>query len=268
MIIGSSHVGAYKNAGDAFAKECPEIDVQFFAMRGPLFLLGSMEASGVFTPSFRNDKDRAFVKETNGAELADAGDCDHLLLVGHRFAFNNLTTLLEDHDMLEGVRTGRPKLISETLLREIIESVATSSVAEAVAAIEAFDKPATFAMAPYPASSIVERGKSYEMARILELFWARPDAAWVFEYWLAQVEAALKSKGHALLVQPDALNAGPFATKPEYATRAASVGGDTLAKTDHRHMNADFGLIMLRTYVEKHLGLSPSGDATLTERIA
>ncbi|OAN97320.1 hypothetical protein [Sulfitobacter geojensis] len=270
MIIGSSHVGAYKNAAEAFARAYPDIDVSFFAMRGPLFLMGSMDDAGTFTPSFRNDKDRAFVRETNGAELAHTDGIDHLLLVGHRFAFGNLTSLLQDHDVLEGVRTGRAKLISEGLLKEIIENVAVTSVGEALAQLNGYEKPVTFAMAPYPASSIVVRAKNYEMARLLELFWGRPDAAWVFELWLDHVRQALADEGHALLVQPDAVNAGPFATKPEFADRAASVDGDTLNNTDHRHMNADFGLAMLHAYAENHLGLAPqeTANATLNERIA
>jgi len=111
----------------------------------------------------------------------------------------------------------------------------------------------TFIMAPDPASSIVERRKTYEYARRLEAFWARKEAAEIVSTWLDLVDAGLRAQGHRLMRQPPALNAGPFATKPVYAQRAAQLDAAKTQKPDHRHMNADYGLAMLRTLVETHL---------------
>lgn len=257
LIIGSSHVGAYKNAAAAFGALYPDVTLDFFGVRGPLFLSGTMDANGVFTPPWRDDKDRDFVQQTNGTTTADASSCDHLVMLGHRFGFKNYAALLEDHDILEGIRTGRPRLISEDFLKETIATVTDAAVAEATDAIAPADKPATFIMAPYPAASITERGDTYELSRLLRLFWARPDAAWVFDMWLTQVNSALTARGHHLLAQPDTLNAGPYATKPDNANRASALGDGNTLKTDHRHMNADYGLAMLGAYAQTHLGLTP-----------
>lgn len=263
-------MGAYRSAQDAFATHFPEASLAFFAMRGPVFLMGQMDAAGVFHPKFRDDADRVFTKDVNGAEAVDTSAYDNLLLIGHRFGFNNIASLLEHHDILEGARTGRAHLMGQAMVEDTIIDVTEKAVDSAVASIAAFDRPATFAMAPYPARSILERGDDYALARLLRIFWEHPDAAWVFERWLAEVVRALEAKGHRLLAQPEPLCAGPFATKSEFAARAAGFGDATLAKTDHRHMNADFGLAMLCAYAENHLGLVPHpGDATPpNERIA
>ena len=270
LIIGSSHVGAYKSAAKRFGALFPDVETAFFGLRGPLFLTGRMNAKGRFKAPFRDDKDRAFVKATNGTLVAEAAGFDHVLLVGHRFGINNVITLLQSHDILEGVRTGRAHVISKAFLQEAITAISEAGVADAAKAVDAFGRPATFAMAPYPASSIVERRETYELARNLARFWTRPDAASVFGMWYDAVQTALQARGHRLLTQPEALNAGPFATKPEYATRAAALDGALVGKSDHRHMNSNYGLAMLSTYAIDHLGLAPqtSENHPLRERTA
>lgn len=263
LVIGSSHVGAYKNASKAFVAKRPDITLDFFGVRGPLFLSGKMDKRARFSPPIRSDKDRDFVMATNGALKADTAGADHVLVVGHRFAFPQIATLFEDHDILEGIRTGRPRVLSEAMLREIIESITKEAVDDAAAAFSPCAAPVTFALAPYPASSIVERGSSYALARAMALFWARPDAAWVFELWQDTLRRAVTAHGHQLLDQPDTLNDGPYATKPEFAARPRGLDGDKEGKVDHRHMNADYGLAML-------CALADTLDATtpLNERIA
>ena len=274
LIIGSSHVGAYKNAADRFAALYPEVQLDFFGVRGPLFLSGRLDEAGRFTVPFRDEKDRAFVLATNGSvDIATAG-YDHLMLVGHRFGFANFAALLRDHDILEGARTGKPRVISEAMLKDIIETVTEQSVEDAAETFEHFGGALTFAMAPYPASTLVERRDALELAAVLESFWARPDAAMVHDIWIQHLRGVLSAEGHHLLEQPDVLNDGPYATKPEYASQAAALNDGTLGKKDHRHMNADYGLAMLCAFAETRLGLIPhtgmqtSPQKTQKERIA
>jgi len=263
-------VGAYKNASEEFEALYPGVKLSLFAVAAQLFRKGAINAEGAFAPHFRNEDDRTTTIRINGSETADISGADHVLLVGHRFAFGNIIDLLEDFDVMEGVRTGRPKLISETFLKEIIETLTTIDIDRALAVAKGYDGSATFVMAPYPASTIVERAPKYAAARVFDQFWGRPDAVWIFEYWLAFLQQALEARGHRLLMQPEELNAAPYATLPEYALRPTDLEGGTLPRTDYRHMNADFGLAMLREYADKHLGLSPHEDAQteLKERTA
>ena len=131
LIIGSSHLGAYKNAAAEFGTLYNDVHVDFFGVRGPLFLTGKMNAKGVFTPPCRDEKDRAFVTATNGAITVDASGYDHLVMLGHRFSFNSFAALLGDHDILESIRTGRPRLISEAMLMDTITAVTDAAATEA-----------------------------------------------------------------------------------------------------------------------------------------
>ena len=142
LIIGSSHVGAYKNAPEQFAAIYPQVELGFFGVRGPLFLTGKMDKNGVFTPPLRDDKDRDFVAATNGGHAVDASGYDHILLVGHRFDFNAVAALLEHHDILEGVRTGRPRVIERAFFEEVLARAVTASVDQATAPIAAYGRPA------------------------------------------------------------------------------------------------------------------------------
>lgn len=274
LVIGSSHVAAYKNAADAFCAAHPQVELAFFGVRGPLFLTGTTDKKGVFTPGYRDAAEKKAVTQVNGRASVETGGVDHLLLVGHRFAFVQIASLLEHHDVIEGMRTGRADLISETLLSEVIESTTRAAVSEAVAGFENARAPLTFAPAPYPAESVIERGEGYELARVMAAFWARPDAAWVFDLAMTALKSEMARRGHHFLDQPDRLNAGPFATKATFAQRAAAMDSGVLAKTDHRHMNADYGLAMLEHFAQTRLGpsarISPRTDTTTThkERIA
>ena len=95
LVIGSSHVAAYRAAAEAFTAMHPGITLSFFGVRGPLFFGGRVDKAGVFKVPLRDDKDRAFVKRTNGTTRIDTTGADHLLMVGHRFAFPGFPVLLE-----------------------------------------------------------------------------------------------------------------------------------------------------------------------------
>lgn len=272
LVIGSSHVAAYRAAAGAFLAQHPGIELEFFGVRGPLFLGGRVDKACRFRVPLRTDKDREFVARTNGGTGIDTKGADHLLMVGHRFAFPSFPILLDDHDILEGIRTGRPRLLSEAMLKDTIDTMTGTAVADALRAVARAECPVTFAPAPYPATSITDRRDSYGPARTLEAFWARPDAEWVFDLWRGSLRRHFAGSGHHLLEQPDSVTAGPYATRPRYATRAAVLGQDGAGTPDHRHMNADFGLAMLRHFAETRINAAPDhrtmDQETTTERIA
>lgn len=244
LVIGSSHVGAYKNAAAAFAAKHSGIALDFFGLRGPQFRTGRVDADGRFAPVLKSPEDRDFVLAVNGQLDVDTRQFDHVLVVGPRFAFGRLAAALESH-----------AAVSESMIRQAANGLITDAVAEATGAFANCTTPLTFAPAPYPATSILERGDSFPLARTLGLFWARRDAQKIFDVWKDAVGTALASRGYAFLTQPDTLNAGPHATKPEFAARAHGLDGDKTGKTDHRHMNADYGLAMLCALADTSEGL-------------
>lgn len=259
LIIGSSHIGAYKSAATAFEEKYGGVTLDFYPLRGPQFLGGTIKQDGFFHPSYRSDQDRDFVRATAGQTEIEVTGFDHLLLVGHRFGVTTLPELLKDHDILGGIRTHRPRLMTEEMVKDSLAALVENYVGSANKAVSAYGRPVTFAMAPFPARSLTEGDAVSDFAQLIQSFWQRPDAGWVFDLWRDMVRRKLAAEGHHLLDQPEALTAGPFATPSEFTKRAVTMDGSPLGKTDHRHMNAYFGLGMLSAYAEDILGLPAPG---------
>jgi hypothetical protein len=255
LVIGSSHVGCLRGAAEGFMADRPEVTLAFYGVMGPNFLPGTIGKDQVFQPRFRagDSKGRDFAIEVNGTDSIDTTPFDHVLLVGHRFGFDRIAGLLAENDLLEGARTGRPRVIPQALLNDAIRTVAGDAVERFLRKTRG--RPGlSVALAPYPATSVVESTRAPDLARICRDFWAHPDAQGFFDAWLGFVESRLADGGHRLLHQPRETVAGPFATIADYASGRRTMSGEsTDAETDHRHMNADFGRLVLDDYHRLHL---------------
>lgn len=264
LIIGSSHIGALRGAAEGISTACPDLELTFYGVMGPNFLPATISKDKVFHPRFRR-KDvggRDFALKINGADHIDTAPYENVLLVGYRFGFDRIAALLADNDVLEGARTGRPRVIPRGLLTDAIETVAGEQVDTFVKRMRG-RKDLSVGLAPYPSTGIVGSTRAPEFGRICCELWGHPDAPGFFTDWLRFVETRLGDAGHRLLHQPAATVAGPFATRPEFASgRRDMSGGAVDAKTDHRHMNAGFGLHVLDAYARRHLGLSPDQSFT------
>ena len=164
--------------------------------------------------------------------------------------------MLRDHDILEGARSGKPHVMGEALLNEVVDTRTRAQVGDALARLgEA--RGLTLAMAPYPASSLVSRAGNFEMAAILQDYWQHPEASRVFDRWLGHLREGISAGGHHFLEQPAATVEGPYATKAPFAVGASDDNTGQLARDDHRHMNADYGLLMLEEFADKVLNAAP-----------
>ena len=138
LVIGSSHVGALRRAAPAFAEANPDIELDFFGVRGPCFLGGQFKGS-VFNPAYGREKDRELSMATNGKLVADAAGYDAILMVGHRFGFPGVLAMLEDLDILEGGRSDRHGLVPQMLVDEVVGHITTADAATLAKATENID---------------------------------------------------------------------------------------------------------------------------------
>lgn len=265
LVIGSSHVGALRGAAPSVEAANPQVAFDFFGVMGPNFLPASIGKDGVFQPRYRgNDvKGREIAMGANGAETVDTTPYAHVLLVGYRFAFDQLAGLLAENDLLEGARTGRARVIPQSLLVDAIDTLTGEAVDRFIRKMRG-RSGLCVSLAPYPATSIVDSTRAPDLARTCREFWAHPEAQPLFDDWLAVVRQRLGDAGHHLLEQPAQTVAGPFATHSGYATGRRTMSGDsTEAETDHRHMNVEFGRLVLEAYIKTHL--APAAAGTLSE---
>lgn len=257
LVLGSSHVGALKRAEAEFKKRFPTIEIVFFGTPGASFLTGNVDESGVFSPGYGKDgKDRAFARVANGQETVDVSGFDATLIVGHRFDFGIVAELLSDHDVLQGVETGKPRQISEGFFIECMKDVTQQAVDVVVKRLGP-DRNFTISMAPYPATSIEQRIGSLPFAKVVHDFSTHPDAPRLFKQWVTHLEGVLNEHGYRLLSQPADTLAGPFTTLAEFAKNPSDGNTGELRKPDHRHMNKDYGLRVLEDFATKHLKYQP-----------
>lgn len=248
LIIGSSHVGALKNAQAQFLSGRPDLQLDFFGLRAPAFLKSRVDEAGVFRPPDKDEEDRALILEANGVTEISTAEYDHVMLIGYRFGFMEVASLLERHDVLGLPRADRPQTIDMPLVEDMVDTMIGLSLSQVLEALAPAKRPFTLCLAPYPSKSIARRAPKMEMARELVAFWDHPAAEQVFDLWYTRLRIQIDSAGHTLLEQPYRTVAGPFATKPMFARTPENFDGSAMPRTDHRHMNADFGLTVLTTF--------------------
>lgn len=248
LIIGSSHVGALKNAQAQFLSGRPDMQLDFFGLRAPAFLKSQVDEMGVFRPPDKDEEDRALILKANGVTEISTADYDHVMLIGYRFGFMEVASLLERHDILGLTGAGHPGTIDLPLVEDMVDAMIRISLSEVLDGLAPANRAFTLCLAPYPSKSIAVRAPKMEMARELVAFWDHPAAERVFDIWYTRLRAQIEDAGHILLEQPYRTVAGPFATKPMFARAPENFDGTAMKGTDHRHMNADFGLTVLTTF--------------------
>lgn len=270
LIIGSSHVGALKNAESLFLTGRPGIEIDFFGLRAPAFLKSRVDADGVFHPPEQDESGHELILKANGAPTVLTAAYDHVMLIGYRFGFPEVASLLQNHNILGVNPAGHDGTIDMALVEDMIDAMIDASLREVLEALAPANRSFTLCLAPYPSKGIASRAPKMELARELVAFWDHPGAAQVFEMWLSRVRSRIEAAGHVLLDQPYRTVAGPFATKPMFARAPENFDGSAMKGTDHRHMNADFGLTVLTSFARKikNTGEAPRPAATpIKERI-
>ncbi len=257
LVLGSSHVAALRQAAPAFAEQQPDVQLSFFAAPAPAFRLGRVGSKGFFTPKYRSKGDRQLGRQVNdGALNIDLTVFDKVLVSGFRFSLGDAARLMLEFDLLEGADTGKARRCSRGFAQAVIDQ---SVEREMKLARNCLGENRNYVLtdAPYPAESIGARIGDYGPAESLVAFMNHPDAPDLFAYWQASVRQAVEAAGYAYLPQPASTVAKPFATQADYTAAAPHFDGSTLGWTDHRHMNAQFGLQVLTAFADHTLTPSP-----------
>ena len=254
LALGNSHIAMLKQGSARLQEQFPDANLEFFSAPGSMFLLGKADENGIFTPRVRSDRDREVVVRINGTDSVDLTKYDEVFVVGHRFFLMVAAELLLEHDILEGTPTGKARYVSDAFFDASAEAHLKETAARIHERLGHTNK-ITFTIAPYPASSISQRGPEFLFGHTITTLANHPEGPRLFERWVKQVEKALTDFGYRFVHQPDETVDGPSTTKPEFSVDAAAGLTETLSEPDHRHMNADFGFRLLQKYVTETLNL-------------
>lgn len=256
LILGSSHVAAMKQAAPLFAERHPDVELSFFAAPAPAFRVGRVGSKGYFTPKYRSKGDRQLARQVNDALSIDLTAFDQILVSGFRFSLGDVAKVLLNFDILDGTDTGKPQKCSPNFLNDMIDHLVTREM-NLITNCLGENRNFTITDAPYPAESIGTRTGEYGPAEALNAFMDHPDSQDLFQHWKNRVAANIAAAGYDVLHQPMDTVAKPFATHSKFTAAAPHMNGKELGWTDHRHMNAEFGLHVLEAFTEKHLNPTP-----------
>ncbi|RUO45160.1 hypothetical protein [Idiomarina aquatica] len=229
-VIGTSHVGALKQAWKELGNELNRYKFTFFAARSSMYRAAGVRflthSNGILSPK-TEQLDAAFAY-TSGQPTGDVvlADYDAIWLYG----FTPRVTL----DFVEGV--------SAAFKQKCFEQIATKKSACYVAEVirnEGFSGP--IVVSP-PPMRIIEQQPTI----------VTPDNA--YQSYLQGYSLCLETFKTTLLVQPEASLTREFSTVSHYGVGSAKldVSGDGEIKhpeSDVSHMNKEFGKVMLRSFL-------------------
>lgn len=257
LVLGSSHAGALRAADAAFRRAFPAVETGYFTAPSGVFLSCRTDRQGRFALGPAARAHEKTILRINGTLSCDLKAWDHILLVGFRPTFDPIADLFVDCDLLEGVRTGRPRLVSQAFLAAIARQQAETFIAALRARFRG-DRRLTIQLGPSPSEGALDDPDAGSLPKRVAARLAHPDLPAISDWWLTVMTRAIEATGRVLTDQPPETLAGPAVTRRDYAERAINESGVLHKRTDHIHMNADYGLAVLSGFATRRLGLAPS----------
>lgn len=250
-VIGNSHSGAVKLASEAVMPDFPGTKIDFFAMQGGVFT--NLQRDGDdFVPAFPNERYRKIFQAVNDCDLFSIAGYDHIWAVGYRFGIGKLQQLLFKNDVLEWPERSDKPLISEDLFKNAV----TGEVAEETTKIKALfgqDPRLVVTPGPQPSQKVMQRGPNFD--RRLTHVDAIGRAELFQNLHSAAIRKQLTDGGYQVMLQPAATLETPLTTQQKYGLDARTFNNADKPVGDDRHMNAEYGAILLRHYLENFAGL-------------
>lgn len=237
-VIGSSHVGAIKEALPQIKAAFPGVLLTFFAVPGGVFRRCKLRR-GIFWTKPESDAEANLILHVNGELSLDVSDFDHIWVVGYRFAYG---AVLQAWINAQDAQT--------RMLEELSASV------ERIASQFGEDKRITLTPAPYPALRTRAPGPKHEMrmARIQR----HPDRDQIFQDYETALVELVRAAGYKSVLQPSTTRGAPFATDNRFLIGAKDFRHGETLDGDLRHMNHAYGLAIFAAFAEQRLDLSPA----------
>jgi hypothetical protein len=241
-ILGSSHLGALKQAWDKGAPVSPALSVDFFGATG--WRLEDLRyENGALRP--QSDKLRKFMKRTSGGKESIVIDSyDAFVLYGLALDFRELLRFCRDYGTFAHRKWGAvANLLSESCFSASIETwIGASNCMDYLAQIRTLhQKPVLVCPRPLPPESFYQTLRDGP-PRLLE-----PEfLALLFAEFRAQVLRLCGKFGGETCWQDDATLASPGATRNSFSLPPRSSD-----KEHNVHMNAQFGHLMMMKILER-----------------
>ncbi len=256
-VLGNSHSAALHMAWtNRLAGTMPGVALSFFAAKSQLLRNLSLE-DGKLLPRDADLAD-ALVLSSGGLSHVEIGRYDAFLLAGLGVRIT-LTALCQEHGTVAHRKWGEVEtLVSEACFAAMLEAgLADNPAFWLLDRIRETGSTAPVLICPTPFYSDVELDRRF-MRRHARL--GDPAfRAMVIEQGRALATALAARRGGEMLWQDESTIASPGYTKREFARAALRLGKE--ASEDGKHMNEDFGAIVLANALTRLGGLGGSQAA-------
>jgi hypothetical protein len=216
-LIGNSHLACLKLAWDQCRDRFPGYDVSFFGARGHRMI--HMEREGDHLVS-RRPAVRESLVVTGGAESIDTTQFDGFGLCGLSLLFPQL-----DRRLSSAVRGA--------VLRQMFEQSIAAHILGLLRQVT--DRPVLVTGVPLTSAENPDLGDDETLADYGDM--------------IGDIEALVAAAGGRFLPQPAVTREGRFGTRPLYSKGSVRMdlgaGLEEHPDTDHKHMNAAFGELVL-----------------------
>jgi hypothetical protein len=246
LLIGNSHIAAFRKAWDGLRDTYAEVDIDFFAKPGPDYYSLRLDAQSArfgaldeseFTTAQLNGLERF-----NGKRVVDISGYDQIMVVGNQHGLADLIWLIAHRDVTGLRQTNANQLLSAGAFEAIVQDIATSFLPDPQWAVWE-QVPVTFHAMPRPAETVFDKlDPKSNLGRTYANLNANQDGLREAMVRLGLVfEAQLKTMGLRFAEQPEAtMNTYGFSQSRYNPQRENSEH-----KPDYSHMSSEYGALCL-----------------------
>jgi len=249
-IVGSSHVGAVRQAAPTVLAANPGLEIGWFALPGAPFRRMQVDAEGILRIKDATPGDNQVSRKVNGDTCLDLRPFDKVWVIGNRFGFGRIMRLFLEHDVLEWPRAGAKRSMSLAFGSKVLKTVVETSCAQ-VEGRFGRDERVVLTPGPYFSESALTEGVGFD--KWMSKIFIHPNAARVEEMFETTIRDRLAARGMGFMLQPDHTRALHMATRADYVRDARDFCDLDRQLKDLHHMNADFGLALFTAFAELHL---------------
>lgn len=263
LLIGNSHLAAFRTGWDTIRAANPDVSIDFFAQPGPEYyhmtLNRKLSQFGAINEARFTQQQLERLDKFNGKRIVSLDGYDRIMVVGNQHGMADVLKLVAHRDVVGLRDTGSAHFLSRPAFDAVVDDIAASFMPHP--AWERFSAtPVTFHAIPRPAETAFDKvDRDSNVGRTYAKIEACADGIKTALDQLADVFTHhMDAIGLRFLQQPqDTMNAIGF-TNAHMNTELESFTGHSMPAKDFQHMNASYGAACL---CAAYPDILPSRDA-------
>lgn len=246
-IVGNSHVAALKMGWDIIEKDYPHLDIVFFASVGKATQDRELKGK-VFGFHSPKPSPHEIIFGNHSGRTINLAEFDHVLRATERRKESLLSVILENTVVDGWPKDGREHHMSQSAFEALVDHTAEKQLIRSEWRDWTSPK-VTICPAPYPDERCVNHKRPTRIERWRVLAKRPAEMLWLRKMYVEKHRVWAAKHNIGLLMQPDETIAENGLTKKRFSEGSFKMDANKMETSEeHIHMNAEFGIIMLKEY--------------------